>query len=298
MLPRLFPYFGSKSSIAADVWAVLGDPHVYVEPFAGTASVLLARPTAGRTEILSDADPWLVNLWRTLQREPLELIPEFDGWPVSEVDLHARQAWLAAGMGAAAEMARDPGWHDPVAAARFLYVMTCSMVPTQGTGPWVLAGGRLVRGAPGSGISRGLPTLSDARRGVLGMGNLPEVLLAHQSRLRGVEVLCGDWSEAIPASGDAAVLLDPPYEVCGDLYAHGDGSVSGAVRAWCRDRMPAGWRVVLCGYGSEHDALLEHGWRSTAGRAANSGFGAVFAASRERVWWSPACVPVEQGSLF
>ena len=39
-----FPYFGGKSKIAADVWARLGRPKQYVEPFCGSAAMLLAAP--------------------------------------------------------------------------------------------------------------------------------------------------------------------------------------------------------------------------------------------------------------
>ena len=39
-----FPYFGGKRRAAATVWRALGDPSGYVEPFAGSAAILLARP--------------------------------------------------------------------------------------------------------------------------------------------------------------------------------------------------------------------------------------------------------------
>lgn len=39
-----FPYFGGKRRAAPIIWRELGDPAGYVEPFAGSAAVLLARP--------------------------------------------------------------------------------------------------------------------------------------------------------------------------------------------------------------------------------------------------------------
>ena len=39
-----FPYFGGKRRAAPAIWRALGDPSGYVEPFAGSAAVLLARP--------------------------------------------------------------------------------------------------------------------------------------------------------------------------------------------------------------------------------------------------------------
>ena len=55
-----FPWFGGKSQAAPAVWQALGDPHHYVEPFAGSLAVLLRRPhQANRTyysETVNDAD--------------------------------------------------------------------------------------------------------------------------------------------------------------------------------------------------------------------------------------------------
>ena len=53
-----FPYFGGKRRAAPIIWQALGDPSGYVEPFAGSAAVLLARPPfkGRRTETLNDAD--------------------------------------------------------------------------------------------------------------------------------------------------------------------------------------------------------------------------------------------------
>ena len=49
-----FPYFGGKSKIAEQVWTLLGDVKNYVEPFAGSAAVLLARPRFKGPETLND----------------------------------------------------------------------------------------------------------------------------------------------------------------------------------------------------------------------------------------------------
>ena len=38
-----FTYFGGKSKIANIVWQALGQPKSYIEPFAGSIAVLLAR---------------------------------------------------------------------------------------------------------------------------------------------------------------------------------------------------------------------------------------------------------------
>ena len=61
-----FPWFGGKSRAAPLVWAALGDVSNYVEPFAGSLAVLLARPHAPRVETVNDADCYVANFWRAL----------------------------------------------------------------------------------------------------------------------------------------------------------------------------------------------------------------------------------------
>ena len=70
-----FPYFGGKRRAAPIVWSALGDPSGYVEPFAGSAAVLLARPTftGRRVETVNDLDGWLVNTWRAIRTRPDEV---------------------------------------------------------------------------------------------------------------------------------------------------------------------------------------------------------------------------------
>ena len=45
-IPSPFPYFGGKRKIVAEVWQRFGKVGNYVEPFAGTAACLFARPLA------------------------------------------------------------------------------------------------------------------------------------------------------------------------------------------------------------------------------------------------------------
>src|SRR5699024_7877784 len=90
-----FPYFGGKRRAAPTIWGALGDPGGYVEPFAGSAAVLPARPEfkGRRVETLNDADGWLVNTWRAIQLSPADVAAHASG-PVTEIDYHARLAWL------------------------------------------------------------------------------------------------------------------------------------------------------------------------------------------------------------
>ena len=65
-------YFGGKTRLARRIASFLPPHEHYVEPFAGSLAVLLAKaPT--RLETVSDLDGHLVNFWRVLREQPDEL---------------------------------------------------------------------------------------------------------------------------------------------------------------------------------------------------------------------------------
>jgi site-specific DNA-adenine methylase len=93
-----FPYFGGKSTVAQEVWQRFGNVKNYVEPFAGSAAVLLKRPLVHfigdkRIETINDFDGMVSNFWRSIAFKPEETAMYAD-WPVNENDLHARHRWL------------------------------------------------------------------------------------------------------------------------------------------------------------------------------------------------------------
>ena len=141
-----FPYFGGKRRAAPMIWDALGDPGGYVEPFAGSAAALLARPSVigKRVETLNDADGWLVNAWRSIQLSP-DAVAQHCEWPVTEIDYHARLAWLQARRDAdlVAWLEGDPEHHDAKAAAWWLYVCACGIGDPWGSGPWRVVDGHL-----------------------------------------------------------------------------------------------------------------------------------------------------------
>jgi hypothetical protein len=319
-----FPYFGGKRRAAPRIWQALGDPAGYVEPFAGSAAVLLARPTftGRRVETLNDADGWLVNTWRSIQLSPAEVAQHAWG-PVTEIDYHARLAWLQQRRtpDLVAWMEGDPEAHDAKAAGWWLYVVACGIGDPFGPGPWRVVDGHLRKlphlGDAGQGVNRELPHLGNAGRGVnrelphlgnAGRGQLESYMGQLADRLRRVRITCGSWQRVVKPSvtrsgtggdGTRAIFLDPPYATSGDLYAHVDADVGLAVRDWCVTASRE-LRVILCGYDTEHDALLAHGWTVTEGKA---GGGAGYSTNglngrRERLWLSPACIGTTQPSLL
>jgi DNA adenine methylase len=107
-----FPWFGGKSRAAHLVWEALGNVANYVEPFCGSAAVLLARPHAPRVETVNDADGMVANFWRAVAAAPAEVAHHAD-WPVNEADLHARHRWLIGQRESLTErLIADPEWFD------------------------------------------------------------------------------------------------------------------------------------------------------------------------------------------
>jgi site-specific DNA-adenine methylase len=302
-----FPYFGGKRRAAQIVWAALGDPAGYVEPFAGSAAVLLARKFEGRrVETLNDADGWLVNAWRSIQHDPAAVAAHAYG-PITEIDYHARLAWLHERRTAelVAWLEGDPENHDPKAAGWWLYVLSAGIGDPFGGGPWKVIDGKLRDtratqgresiadssrlphlGDAGRGVNRGLPHLGNAGRGVnrglphlgnAGQDALTAYLTRLAQRLSRVRITCGSWERVVKPSvvragaggdGTRAVFLDPPYTTSGDLYAHGDRT--GSVSAAVREWCESAdpnLRIVLAGYDDEHDALNAHGWRRVDGKS-------------------------------
>jgi len=288
-----FPYFGGKSRVAAEVWRRFGNVGSYVEPFAGSLAVLLARPhwTPGARlrEVVNDADGLVANFWRALAADP-EAVARHADWPVSEVDITARSRHLAGERDAIVErMVSDPDWCDPRLAGWWVWGMSVSKL-----GNWT------VTPNPGA-ASCGL-------RGVAAdIGRLDCIA----QRLRRVTVKCGDWRRLVasdsalglPWHDTCGVLLDPPYSAdagrnMGCYGATDCGNVAHAVREWCAaSGADTRLRIALCGYEGEHDELERSGWTVqswTAPGGANMAHGRGREnRTHERIWFSPGCLPAE-----
>ena len=311
-----FPYFGGKSAVASHVWDALGNVSHYIEPFAGSLAVLLARPhKAGPgghrlTETVNDADGLLVNFWRSMALKPDETIAASE-WPVLELDLHARHKWLIGERESITEKLRaDPEWCDPRAAGWWVW----------GACAWIGSGW-------GSAESRQMPQISDTGIGVQAFSG-PARIRECAGRMRQARALCGDWRRAVAPSacegwrqGSVGVFLDPPYgdgEMDYGAGGNGDGSIVADVWEWAeRMQEHAHVRIVIAGY-EGHPCLP--GWREMAwdtsdrargGGYSNSGTDAAKAnCKRERLWFSPSCdmrdlplsvgnrMPPRQPSLF
>ena len=291
-----FPYFGGKLHVAAEVWRRLGRVDHYIEPFMGSAAVLLARPDwrPGRrlVETVNDADGLLVNAWRAIKAVPSEVQRHAD-WPVTELDQQARHQWLCGEREAITERLRlDPDWCDPRAAGWWIW----------GAANWLGSGWGERPNA------RQVPLLGVNRRG-LDARSASNVRVISE-RLRWVKVTSGDWSRVCtpaavslydkPANGirTVGVLLDPPYDD-GVTYAATARSVTGDVWAWATERgADPRMRIAVCGYEDGRD--VPDGWSTYEWNTASSGRGAGYGnhadgagranGRRERIWFSPGCL--------
>lgn len=122
-----FPYFGGKSRVAQIVWERLGDVANYIEPFCGSAAVLLGRPTEPRIETINDADCYVANFWRATGHDP-EAVAKWADWPVNEADLHSRHRWLVLSNEAREfreKIRTDPNHYDPKIAGWWAWGACC-----------------------------------------------------------------------------------------------------------------------------------------------------------------------------
>ena len=269
-----FPYFGGKSAVAEIIWNAIGsDVTNYVEPFAGSLAVLLARPGgAGKTETVNDFDGLLSNVWRAMASDP-DAVAHHADWPVNECDLHARHLWLVGQRDSLTEkLMGDSAWFDAKAAGWWVWG-ACAWIGSgwcSGAGPWISVDGVLTD-------RRKLPHVGDAGRGDYICAMFREI----SARLRNVRVACGDFERVLGHSsttrhGVTGVFLDPPYDAGNhDPYAVDTNGVARRAAEWClKNGEDEKLRIVLAGYDQEHDHLgLDlFGWRKVPWKA-RGGFG-------------------------
>ena len=319
MLDKLpYPWFGGKKTISDVAWKAFGDCINYVEPFFGGGAVMLMRPDYNpirHTETVNDIDCNLANFWRAIKTDP-ESVAFWADYPVSEIDLGARNRWLVTRTYSdesefAKQMQVDPDFYDAKQAGWWVW----------GINAWIGTGfcepevhyRRLPHlGNGGKGIHRkllhlGLPHLADSGKGVHRKSNdsLIEYLKYLSKRFRKVRVCCGDFERVLGKSvtfgqGLTGVFLDPPYSADRAVVYGRNDSQAVAFRA-------AKWafangdnpklRIILCGYEGEHkipDNWTTYAWKANGGYSNLGNKQGRENSSKERLWLSPRCLPVEQ----
>lgn len=273
-----FPWPGGKSRVADVIWERFGDPDHYIEPFCGSLAVLLARPNQEpRLETVNDKDGLLVNFWRAVQWSPDE-VARWAEWPLTEIDLRARRDWLESRRGTLSEKLQDdPEYHDAKTAGWWVWALGASInYPKHGTY-----------------MKSGQGIFSEAMR-----KNPNQSFRLLSKRLKHLRITIGDWTRTVRPSihnNAAAVLLDPPYLGHQADYAEDDKAVAHEAARWAREHPHM--KIALCGHPWDYDmpGWSEHHWQR------NGGLGNQGSEARPRdecIWFSPACKPDPQGSLF
>jgi DNA adenine methylase len=185
-----FRWVGGKGNLARWILRYLPKGHIYVEPFAGAASVFWHLPEPYPVEVLNDLDQRIVNLYRVLQdREKFrELLHRLIWTPYSRAEF-AR----------ALEILKDPE-ADEVSRAWAFFV-----AQNQGFGGKARAVGHWGRSI--AKIDRGMSEAVNKWRGRL------KVLSHWHRRLSRVQIDSIDGVEAIRYwdTPDTVFYVDPPY---------------------------------------------------------------------------------------
>ena len=299
-LAALFPYWGGKSVIAPLIWQRLGPVRHYLEPFAGSLAVLLARPHPPQVETINDRDGHLVNVYRALAQDPTT-VAQWAEYPSSEVEVGARgDAVARARAGLTAQLFADHHFYDAELAGLWIYCQST----------WI-----------GSGVARkeGLrprPHTTHTGDGIHAKrrrGTLQRLCHELQLRLRGVRMFCSDWAECLRDStllGSGApigVMLDPPYahHLRDEALYTIEDNCAAAVREWAvsyGDNPKL--RIALCGLPVEHvmpDTWTKVTWQARGGFSNTKHTGRGSGETRQEVvWFSPHCLPAApvQGTLF
>jgi DNA adenine methylase len=267
-----FPYFGAKGTVADHIVRLLPEHVHYVEPYAGSLAVLLAKPPV-RMETVNDLDRDLMLFWQVLRDRPDDLAR------VCLLTPHSRSEYARCRSDLS-----GPG--DDLERARRVWV-----VLTQGRGGTLgsLTGWRHFVQPRGSSI--GMPGYLNGY--VARMTDIAE-------RLHAVSLECMPALDLIGKYGrDSEVLLyvDPPYlgSIRAGLYRH-EMTSDAEHRELAEALHESGAAVVVSGYPSPlYDELYgDWNWAEIPSMTGNGRDGGK---DRVEVLWSnrPLAVPA---SLF
>lgn len=300
-----FPYFGGKRKIAKEVWARFGEPKQYIEPFCGSAAMLLAAPKVVSLEVIGDANGFIANFWRATKHQP-EKVAEWADYPVSHVDLGARHVWLKTQAESLSGMLNDPDWPgDAKIAGWWLWGQCC----------WIGSGWcseKKARSARKHNTIGQIPHISGAGMGVhaIGLaskdtddagsqrheyltsaGHVAHKLLRELSaRLNRVRIVHGAWDRCLNhnyGGKNTAIFLDPPYKGYESVYNDGDQCIADLAAKWAAEHSHL--KVAICGHIGDY---VLPGWEILEWSRASTTYGSYKNIDKECVWFSPACLKV------
>ena len=286
-----YPYFGGKSRVANLIWKGFGNIDNYIEPFAGSLSVLLANPNPSKIETINDKDCFIINFWRAVSQDP-EGVAKFADYPVTEADLHARHIWLLsqADDDFKNKMNTDPHFYDLKIAGWWIWGIGASIGNN-----WLQSKGL-----------NAMPLLSSAGGGIHGLSNpILNWFKDLQERTRRVRICCGDWkkiltpsitysSKGIGKKDMTGVFLDPPYDLKNrDKVYKEDDNIFKEVCEWAIDNANhPQMRIIVCGYENQYfpNNWKKYNWLSNGGMANLGNDRGKENAKKECIYFSPNCL--------
>lgn len=232
-----FAYYGGKTTLADRIVALLPEHTHYVEPFAGSLAVLLAK-TRSEMETVNDIDGDLMAFWRVLRDRSDDLTRVTDLTPHSRAEHQA---------------AYDLDITDELERARRVWVLL-----SQGRGSTLRrTGWRFYRNPAGSTYS------------------MPDYLAAYAARippcavrLHGVSLECRPALDVIRDYGrhpNVLLYCDPPYLATARNSTNYRHEMAGEAehRKLASALHDCASTVVLSGYDSPLYADLYDGWHRT-----------------------------------
>ena len=274
-----FPYFGGGRSVTYDVCVRFGSPKQYIEPFCGSAAMLLAAPKPAALEVVCDMNGFIANFWRAVRYQPAEVASWAD-FPVSHIDLGALMAQRER-IGSELHDIEWPG--DAKVAGRWLHGQCCWI--GSGWCNWDKAIGKV-------------PHASDAGRGLMTSAGRTAWRWLHElaDRLERVRIVHGEWSRCLNnhfGGDNTAVFLDPPYRAYEKLYG-ASTPVADSVAQWASEN--ADLKIALCGHVGDYDLP---GWDAVQWDRGRLTYSGKKTTDQECIWYSPACIaPRKDHCLF
>jgi hypothetical protein len=169
-----FPYFGGKRTMASEVWRRFGTPKQYIEPFCGSAAVLLQAPEIASLEVVCDLNGYLANFWRAVKYQGAA-VADWANYPVVHVDLGARHRWLTdpERIAALSTALQDPDWPGDAKIAGWWVWGQCCWIGG-GWCDWFRAGQIAHASDAGRGIQAAgqIAHAGDAGRGIQAAGQI------------------------------------------------------------------------------------------------------------------------------
>lgn len=295
-----FTYVGGKRKAGTTVWKHLGwDVPNYIEAFSGGLSVLLARPIYDmrelepkhRRELANDTNLFLINFWRTVQRENIEELIRQMEFPAHENELLARRKRMMERLSELAENIEDVNYHDAEIAAFWLYVQR----------QWIAGG------ADDPNLNPAFKMIQAKECDFMG-NSIADHLRFIQARTRHVRFFAGDWKRPLQSVtqtvniGTTAVFLDPPYFNTSKIYKgrldedDTANQVPLEARAWALEfgKYPE-FRIGYCGYSHHHKGIFpegKNGWKQVPVQIKNGRSlpGENKLVEIDTIWFSPHCL--------